>query len=109
MKLNPKLLSDIADFINSKNGAHLLRSQIVQHFQMSEESAKRYCRELEKLKLILVHGGIHARSYSKIMPADLEITQPSRVYTCAPLAIDKQRRELYEQLAAARQAIPSRG
>lgn len=109
MKLHPQIMTDIADFINAKNGAHVSGLEVSQHFHLSTDSATRHLRELVGLNLIAVSGKTRIRSYSKIMPEQVEIGQPSRVFTCAPLAVNKQRSELYEQLAAARQAIPSIG
>lgn len=109
MKLATQMLTDIADWINSKNGAHVSSLDVSQHFRLSTDGATRHLRELVELNLIAVTGKTRARSYSKIMPEDVEIAEPSRVFTCKPLQVDKQRTERYAEITAERKLYPSIG
>lgn len=110
MKLKTQLLTDIADYINSKAGAHLSSLEISQRFRLATDTTTRHLRELVELKLIAVAGGTRIRTYSKIMAeTEDEPAKPSRVFTYAPLQVDKHRSERYAEIAALRQSYPSIG
>jgi hypothetical protein len=110
MKLNPELLTEITEYINAQDGAHLSGLDIAQHFNVSSEVTNRHLHDLVELKLIHMSTGRRPRSYSKIMPKKDEIvTGIGRVFTCSPLKVDNRRQELYAEIAADRQSMRSIG
>lgn len=110
MKIDPELLTEITEYVNSKEGVHLSALDIAQHFNISTDSTNRHLRDLVELKLIHMTTGRRPRSYSKMMPKkDETVPERSRVFTCAPLKVDNRRRELYAEIAASRQSMPSIG
>lgn len=107
-KTYAEMLDAVLQFVNSKGGQHLTSKQIAAHFSVGSSCIGRYLTELSRDGFIQATGSTHVRVYSKVMPstetAPVEAAQPKGV-----LKIDRHRRALYAELAAARAAIPSIG
>lgn len=100
----------IVQYLKSKKGARLCCQQIAKHCGLTMAACSRLLMALSNKYRILI--STHKRDRTYFVACSDPVASPSPEHTPAntpPLKVDKNRIELYRELAAARAAIKSIG